>query len=209
MIHFSVLLTTYNRPKLLVHTLKSLSVQSNKHFTVHLFDNGSLPPVNLGNLPSNIDMQFTRLENNILAVDVVNEGLRRIEGSHMLWLADDDALVPRALETVADYFQKYPEIEALGAGVSKFDHETCQPLSDLNYFNKFSGELFSFDGYQSGLKYCNSWYIGKNLEYSLPRMAHPSASFFSVNLITFSLSLYVGIIIKVFISSGGTIGLLF
>lgn len=183
MFHFDILLITYNRPILLQHTLKSLSLQTFKNFTVYLVDNGSDPPVDINIFPKDLYIVFKRYDTNQHGCDVGNEALKGMQGTHFSSLADDDVWVPSTLEIVAKVFSGNAEIESLGVGLSHFNHDSCKTTSDNHYFNTFTGNLERFEAFQMGLAYCVSWGIGQFVQYRLPRMAHSSAAFFSHKLI--------------------------
>lgn len=198
MIHFSILVTTYNRPELLRHTLNSLAKQTYDNLTVYLLDNGSMPPVDTENIPRNLDIRCFRSERNRVASEMLHEALARVEESRVMWLADDDVLVPEALEVVAGCLRKHPEIEALSVGFSRFNHETCSLLGGDAYLGQFTGRVDRLDGYRAGLEYCRLWSIGKQLAdiSYIPKMAHPSASFFSSDLLNRTIEKQKEIFIK-------------
>ena len=207
-IKFDILLVTYNRPKLLKHTLDCLSMQTYKNFVVHLVDNGSSPPVDQNSLPDDLDIIFTRFESNQNPSDAGQAGLKNTKGTHFLWIADDDVLVTSALQIIADFFENDSAIEAISSGFSKFDHENHIPLSNKTYLSSFMRTIQKVDAFQAGLGYCNSWGIGKLAHYPLPRMSHSSAFFFSQSLIERTVRKQGELLIKPF-SDVGFVGCCF
>jgi glycosyltransferase involved in cell wall biosynthesis len=183
MIHFDILLITYNRPKLLQHTLESLRMQTYKNFTIHLVDNGSDPPVDLSIIPKDLNIIYIRHNSNRHGCDVGNEAMQNVCGTHFVCLADDDVLCPSALNIVAELFNDNSEIESLSTGFSYFDHDRNEPLANKIFLQKFTGNLDKFDALHMGLTHCNSWGIGQIVDFPKPRMAHSSASFFSAEVI--------------------------
>ncbi len=180
---FSILLVTYNRPSLLLATLKSLSYQTYRSFSVHLVDNGSDPPVNVNEFPDDLDLTYTRFSSNQHPCDAANAGLKALRGTHLAILADDDAWSPHTLEIVAEVFSRSDEIESLSVGFNRFNHDCRRPIFGRAFLNLFNGHLYAFDGPQTGFAHCSFWDIGPKNNYPRPRMSHPSASFFKRELI--------------------------
>lgn len=183
MIEFSIILLTYNRHELLQHTLRSLSLQTYKKFKVLLIDNGSYPPVDPSILPSDLDICFVRYEKNEHGCDIQNDAIEKVDGTHFLWLADDDVLTPGTLEIVAGIFSENSKVKSIGVGFSRYDLVNNVPLHNKAYFETFTGRLERFDAFNTGIAYCRSWYIGPKVNIELPRMAHASASFFDMEMI--------------------------
>ena len=188
MIKFSVLVPTYNRHKLVIHTLRSLLAQTYTDFEILLFDNGSNPPVYDAVVREFNDnrIKFRRYEENTDINDLGEEALNQMSGTHFLWLADDDALTPSALEIVAKVLESNNNIDLLFVGFANFKHGTdLQPgvWSCPNELDSFSGLLEEFNAEEAGLYFCNLWGIGAKHNYNGPRMAWPSSIFLSRRLI--------------------------
>lgn len=182
MIKFSVFLTTYNRHELLQYTLKSLRLQTYKDFEIILIDNGSDAPVDPADLPVDLDISLIRHDQNQHASDFLNELIEKVDGTHFALLADDDVWTSRVLERAAEIF-KNREIQSLGIGFSRYHLGLNQPLHNKDYFHTFTGHLEQFDAWHAAIAYCSFWGIGPKVNYLLPRMAHPSASFFAMGLV--------------------------
>lgn len=180
---FSILVLTYNRPELLSATLKSLSLQTYRNFSVHLVDNGSNPPVDIKELPGDLDLTYSRFETNQHPCDASNAGLKYLQGTHFAILADDDVWSPHTLEIVAEIFSRDAGIESLSTGLNRYDYHSNRPLYGRAFLEQFNGHLYAFDGMQTGLAHCNFWGIGPKNDFPMPRMAHPSASFYKRELI--------------------------
>ncbi len=187
MVTFAIVLVTYNRPQLLRYALESLRAQSYREFTVHVVDNGSDPPVDPDSLPGGMDLTLTRFATNQHPSEAGEAGIRHVlthhRDSHFLLLADDDALSPNALAVAAALFEHHPELESLGVGFTYFDHDQRVWLSSDAELARFSGELMRFDARRMALGLCSYWGIGPIIEGGTPRLAHPSASFFSCDLL--------------------------
>ena len=187
MVTFAIVIVTYNRPHLLRYTLESLQAQSYREFTVHVVDNGSDPPVALDSLPGGLDLTLMRFASNRHPSDAGEAGIRHVlahhRDSHFLLLADDDVLSPNALAIAAALFERHPDVESLGGGFTYFDHDRGVHLSSDADLSRFSGELMRFDARRLALGLCSYWGIGPAIEGGCPRLAHPSASFFSLDLL--------------------------
>jgi hypothetical protein len=187
-VHIDVLLITYNRPQLLAHTLNSLVAQTYPHFTVHLIDNGSQPPVDPATIPPALDVHLTRIEQNRHQVELANSAIEKMGAPIFISLADDDVWAPSTLEIVATLFAQNSDMEMLGVGFSHFDHDRSQGCSDKEYLSSFSGKLEKYDARRAALGNCSRWGIGEKVDYPTPRMGHPSFIFIRGELIKRTLS---------------------
>lgn len=186
MIKFSIILVTYNRHELLRHTLASLALQTYKNFKVILIDNGSEIPVDTKTFPAELDIVFFRSEKNDR--NIANDVFNKLHGTHFSMIADDDVWTSDTLKIVADIFRENSEVKSLGVGFSRYDLVNNRSLHDKEYFKAFSGRLEQFDAFNAGIAYCSYWFIGPNVNYWLPRMGHPSASFFTKELLDRTIS---------------------
>ena len=171
-VDFAILILTYNRPELVRHTLQSLAAQSYKAFHVRLVDNGSMPAIDPHSLPQLADLEVIRLESNRHPCDVAEQYWPGIPGTHFLWLGDDDALVPDALERVAAFLTSNPTAEFVFGGFAHFDHEARRP--SLNS-KTFSSSVSAYDALSLALGYCSAWNI--NAQGTPPPRSHPSTTF--------------------------------
>ncbi len=208
MVDFSVLLLTHDRPALLRQTLRSLSLQTYRKFTVYLVDNGSSPAVDPKSVPGDLKVVHLRHEANRHGCDVLNEALERAHGTHVVFLADDDVWNPGALERVAEVFDSSPEVELLGVGFTEFDHQRCAPLADAATTKAFDGALHRLDAHAAGIAYGSGWGIGERVSYPLPRLAHSSASFYSRHLVERTLVRQRQLFVKPF-GDAGLVGMCF
>lgn len=181
-IKFSILVPTYNRHDLVKKTIKSLLMQTYKDFEILVCDHGSTPPVdNIVKMFNDSRIKYFRYDENMHFCDLGEDSLNNISGSYFLFLADDDALVPSALEIVAGIIKKY-RIDSLGVGLAHFDHTTCQNINKYE-LTEYSGKLQEFAGYEVGLHCCNTWGIGAKHNYKAPKVVHSSGLFFSKRII--------------------------
>jgi glycosyltransferase involved in cell wall biosynthesis len=185
-IKFDIFVVTYNRPQLLAYTLQSLVNQTYKNFVVHLVDHGSSPPVNTEKLPKELDIRFERYRTNYIEQhgnDIAEKVLSQLEGDYFMNFADDDILLPNALEIAAGHIQANPNIEIFGGGFLTYDHDNNSSLQSLSYLNRFDGTLSKFDAYKAALKLCSTWGIGPAVDFPIPPISHSSSAFYSVPLI--------------------------
>jgi len=183
MIKFSVLVTTYNRHKLVIHTLRSLLAQTYTNFEVLLFDNGSNPSA-YGILREFDDnrIKFRRYEENRNVSILCEEALDQMTGTHFIWLADDDALTPSALEIAAGALESNDSIDYLAVRQVSFSlGSDLQPGVWIcpDELKSFSGLLEEFDAEEAALHSCNWWGIGARRSYRAPRLSLPSGVFLS------------------------------
>lgn len=179
MVKFSIFMPTYNRQELFTKTLDSLLAQTYENYELFLVDNGSTPSV--GGTVTRINdprIIYRRFDENIDLTPIVEDYLSIMTGSHFLFIGDDDALTPNALEMVASIFMQNKQIELFSVGYAKFNHVTKTGNVDITF-----DEIQEFTGKEIVLGFCSSWGIGPQKTFDGPRKAHPSASFISRALI--------------------------
>lgn len=180
---FSIFLPTYNRQTLVVKTLNSLIAQTYSNFEILLYDNGSHP-----SLEETIEayqdcrIKYKRYEENQNPNDLAEDALNNMSGSNFLFIADDDVLVPGALDAVNELLNKH-EIEFLQIGVTHYNHteQTCT-LSKAK-LHQFTGRLDILDSEGVAFHYFNGWGIGPRKHYPVPRTSHSSGIFISKGLV--------------------------
>jgi len=179
MVKFSIFMPTYNRQELFTKTLDSLLAQTYDNFELFLVDNGSVPSV--GGIVTQINdprIIYRRFDENIDLTPVVEDYLSIMTGSHFLFIGDDDALTPNALDIVASIFKQNKDIELFSVGYAKFNHVIKKGNVDITF-----DDIQEFTGKEIVLGFCSSWGIGPQKIFDGPRKAHPSASFISRALI--------------------------
>jgi glycosyltransferase involved in cell wall biosynthesis len=198
MIKFSILILTYNRPNLVWHSVESVLNQTYPNFEILLFDNGSQPPVSITKF-SDERIRYFRYENNIEPNLIGDIALNEMTGTHFLFLADDDALVPCALENVKTFFETSPEIETLNTGFVHFDHSCCKICESTEILQNFTGKIEIFNAKEAMLHYFNGyWGIGEKKDYKGPRMAHSSGCFIKKSLIDKTREIQKDLFVKTF-----------
>ncbi len=184
MVIFSVALLTYNRQQLLPYAITSIVTQDYEQFELIVIDNGSEPPVKdivLGFKDQRVE--YFRYNKNIHVCDALESALSITTGTHFLFIADDDVLVPGALRRVANFFEAHPDAEMLGGGFADFNHTDKTSKTTLKKLRSFDGRVEAYDGEENAMYYCNGWGIGAKKFYRAAPMAHSSAIFISTALL--------------------------
>jgi hypothetical protein len=89
-------------------------------------------------------------------------------------LADCDFLLPQAIEIVTLIFRSSSEIGLLAVGFTRLSHQQKCLLGS----QRFSGRTFNFNAHLAAVSYLSHWCIGDLVVEKIPRMSHPSTSFF-------------------------------
>lgn len=105
---FSIVLTTYNRPRLLKDALASLAAQTLQDFEVVLVNDHGEPVETL--LQSwDFPITYVYLGRNRGLSAARNAGLRLARGRHIAYLDDDDIYLPEHLANLAQGFVEHPQ----------------------------------------------------------------------------------------------------
>lgn len=105
---FSIVLTTYNRPRLLKNALASLAAQTLQDFEVVLVNDHGEPVETL--LQSwDFPITYVYLGRNRGLSAARNAGLRLARGRHIAYLDDDDIYLPEHLANLAQGFAEHPQ----------------------------------------------------------------------------------------------------
>jgi len=185
MASFSILLTTYNRPALLKQSLDSILRQTYSDFEILLVDNGSSPPAveALAGI-SDSRIRFFRNPQNTRDAYQLEAFCEQLSGSYVLFLADDDALTPHALEIANNVLRSHSEIEILLVGSAKFNTREELQQIPLHRMSRFGGSLYEIDAEEAAIAACNDWSIGPRQQYRARlETGHPSCFFFSTYLL--------------------------
>lgn len=104
---FSVIVTTFNRPQLLIDTLRSIDEQSFLDFEIILVNDCGEPVEHLLNQFSTPVALIRHGVNKGLSA-ARNTGLKLARGQYVVYLDDDDLMLPDHLETLAGAIQSHP-----------------------------------------------------------------------------------------------------
>ncbi|RII78724.1 glycosyltransferase [Pseudomonas monteilii] len=105
---FTVILTTFNRPGLLMDALNSLAAQTWKDFEVILVNDKGTP---VESLLSNFEFPITYLRQgrNQGPAAARNAAYRLARGRYVVYLDDDDCYLPNHLQTLAQAIERHPD----------------------------------------------------------------------------------------------------
>lgn len=142
----TVVITHFERPRLVEQTLRALAMQSDPLFDVVLVDDGSQSKAALAFLErasrgiAGLSIKVVRQSNKYLGA-ARNEGIRHAEGSFVIFLDDDNIPFPNMVEV----FRR-------AAYASRADIVSCQmqlfrdPTGEPDLGNLISGERWAFPG---------------------------------------------------------------
>ncbi|MFB9055160.1 glycosyltransferase family 2 protein [Mariniflexile ostreae] len=154
---FSIIVTTYNRAKLLTRALDSLIAQTTTDWEVILVDDGSTDNTYAAILPylkAHPKIKYV-LKEHSGEVYSKNEGIRASQGKYITFLDSDDAYDPTHLENRKHILTQNPEVKFLYGGVhvlgnqfvpDRFDHSKSIHLNDCVIGGSFfvEKEVFHF-----------------------------------------------------------------
>lgn len=154
----SVILTTYNRPKLLEKTLVGFANQtaSKEDFEIIVVDDGSQPPVKriAEEFCDRINVVYLRQENKGLAA-ARNTGIKAAKGQIVLFSDDDDVPAPDLIAEHLRSHQEHPDERIAVLGHLDW-HSDLQVTPLMHYITHVGGEYFGYDKLQDGQFY-NVW----------------------------------------------------
>lgn len=127
------ILTSYNRPKMIRHALKSIADQTHKDYELLVFDDSTKFDIR------KIVAEFLLTEAQVFHTDVApvvrgsvcrlsvncNAGLKIAKGDLISFLADDDYYYPRWFEEADRFFSENPEKDV---GYGKLRYSTSQEM---------------------------------------------------------------------------------
>jgi glycosyltransferase involved in cell wall biosynthesis len=183
---FTIITTSFNRSALAEHCIRSVLLQSYSNIEYFVIDNGSSEP--LDELIESLNdprIIYTRHVKNQCLNHLLNTTFEHATGDYLLWLQDDDALTPNALEIVAEYLVVNASAEILFGGYARYNHDTgrvypeqgaCGRDSPTEPWQENSDEILGTIGAYFGLN------IGPSKAFTIP--ATPTTSYFSVDLLS-------------------------
>lgn len=105
----SVIIPTYDRPDFLHETVKSVLDQTFTDFELIIVNDGG--PDKAAEIVKNTGsekVRYIRIEHGGISA-ALNAGVRHAVGKYIAYLDDDDAYLPKHLETLAGYLDSHPE----------------------------------------------------------------------------------------------------
>jgi hypothetical protein len=174
---FSICLLTYNRPVYLKTAITSILQQTFTDFELLVLDNGSTDPAVSLYLATITDPRVTvvRSDRNLDTNVVLESALLQFTGQFVFpFFADDDAMSPIALETVATVIRAQPEIDYLSLGLVRYDHRSHK--CDAAEGDDFDGTVRPLNGQDEFWRFCYAWGIsGRTFSKQPIWRAHSSA----------------------------------
>ncbi len=148
----SVILTTYNRPELLLKVLEGFARQTapRESFEVVVVDDGSTPPVQpiVESFADRVQVCYLYQENSGLAA-ARNAGIRAARGEVILFSDDDDVPAPELVAEHGRSHRENPDERVVVLGHLDW-HPDLRVTSLMYYVTHVGGEYFGFDKLQDG-----------------------------------------------------------
>ncbi len=129
---FSILMAAYNRADLIHVAIDSVLAQDFSDYELVIVDDGSTDdtPVIVRGY-SDPRIRYIRKELNEGRSPTRNRAVAEARGEFVLWMADDDLLMPGVLSLYDSIFKQYPKVDIAYGDLQLFDHDSGQ---DLNVF---------------------------------------------------------------------------
>lgn len=134
----TVILTSYNKPRLVGEAIQSVLGQTFQDFELIVGDDNSNDQTRRTIARYLDDPRIVYLQTDIPEADryqtcryaaVINQGLKIAQGEYISYLCDDDIYYPRRLEVMAKYLDEHPEANIVyGAQRLKWKSGTFIPL---------------------------------------------------------------------------------
>ncbi len=128
----SILIPTYKRNEYLIEAIKSCLSQTKKPYEVIIKDNDPTSITFLPKLPKNF--RYIKNKKNIGMINNFFSLAKICKGDYFIFLADDDILNLKFIETWTSIIKKYPKINIFTSPVATFKNKKI--LSVGKIFNK-------------------------------------------------------------------------
>ena len=128
----SIVIPTHNRAQLLKAAIESALAQTYPNFEIVVIDDASDDETSQIVRAFDSDRIRYIRKHHSGAPDTRNRGIREARGEFILWLDDDDLLLPSALESQVRVAQANPSADVIFGRHIKFDHATGEILGVLN-----------------------------------------------------------------------------
>ncbi|HEY9076129.1 MAG TPA: glycosyltransferase family 2 protein [Anaerolineaceae bacterium] len=195
---FSILVITYNRPQLLQSTLRSLAQQTFQDFEVYLLDNASAEPVEdiARNILGDHLVHYDRRQKNSRdGIELMEPIYDRLSGRYLLILADDDGLVPSALQRVYYVAEKYGSA-VISTNLVYYVHPEVVPIGNQIYVPPATGCLYRYQPMKLLKSFLSVWGIGTLHDHYLTPDSHLSATFLSIDCISMLRKLKIPLMVR-------------
>ncbi len=144
MAKISVLIPTYNRPAFLKQALESIANQTKLPYEIIVGDDNLENDINYQVVKEfrekypYIEIKYIKNEKRLGGAGNYKSLFYKAEGDYIKWLADDDILLPDALEALSYFLDKYPNVKVVTStriAVDKdLDPLLSQPLATKHLF---------------------------------------------------------------------------
>lgn len=136
---------TYNRARFLDYLLKHFEEEYRFgfRFEIVISDNASTDDtadVVKRHLAAGLPIRFYQQESNKGSVANIQTTFNRARGKYILYLADDDLLLPDGVAEAMSYLREHPDVRALYAPWQLYDD--IRKLSTANFFDIDKDEIF-------------------------------------------------------------------
>ena len=127
----SVIICTFNRPRMVIETLKTVISQEDVNIEVIVVDDGSESDLSAELLALNFPIKYIRLKNNVGVQKASIKGYEVSSGQYLNFLGDDDLLCDS--RKFAKQIECFRKLQGCGIGVittrvQKFDDKTGADL---------------------------------------------------------------------------------
>ncbi len=137
-ITFSVCIFTYNRAKYISDSITSVTKQLYSNYELIIVDDGSTDNTEEVVKGFNSDkIKYIKKEHSG-APATRNQAIKEASGNFIVWLADDDILLPSALQYYAMYLNKVPNADVLYCSLKTFDetNDEAKTIGGIDWYNK-------------------------------------------------------------------------
>ena len=146
MTNVSVVISTYNRPKLLIKSINSILNQTYQDFEIIVIDDCSEKEIFKEiSAYSDLDnrIMIYQTETNVGNNQAKNFGIKKSIGKYIAILDDDDIAIPKRLSSQINVFKRNEKIDVVG---SQIKYITNNGLSIFSYPQKFITNKFPLPG---------------------------------------------------------------
>lgn len=129
---------TYNRAEYLSEAIKSVLNQTYNNFEIVISDDGSTD--NTEDVVRSFDSNKIKYikKDHTNAADTRNYTLRAAKGDYILWMGDDDLLLPETLSVYNEQLKHYPDVDIFYPKLLAFENITgeTEEISYNEWYNK-------------------------------------------------------------------------
>ncbi len=158
----SVLIPTYNRPEFLKQALESVLNQTKLPDEIIICDDNNESDINYETIKGYLRkfpfIKYIKNKNNLGAAENYKNLFFLSKGKYIKWLADDDILLPTALEKMSYYLDKFPNVKL----VTSYRQLVDERLHTIERFPVSYKRIFTEDTIVKGIDFCKKSLIDMN-----------------------------------------------